>query len=114
MRLRSAEDGRCQVAKKWGGDGMESGLCLSHAGVGGGGGAVLAVSSPAKRKRGEPGRFRQVFFLQGAADSRRRRSVAATSGAGRGGEAAAALARVWRDSRGAPGGGGCSPACSRP
>jgi hypothetical protein len=36
----------------------------------GGGGAVLAVSSSAKRKRGEPGRFRQVFLLQGAPVSR--------------------------------------------
>jgi len=40
---------------------MESGLCLRHAGDGGGGRAVLAVSSSTKRKRGEPGRFRQVF-----------------------------------------------------
>ena len=59
-----------QWREKWGGDGMESGLCLRHAGDGSGGGAVLAVSSAAKRKRGEPGRFRQVFLLQGAAVSR--------------------------------------------
>ena len=62
------------IALKWQqkrrGDGMESDLCLRHAGDGRGGGVVLALSSPAKRKRREPGRFRQVFLLQGTSVSR--------------------------------------------
>src|ERR1700681_2834606 len=64
MRLRSAEDDRSPVAKKWRGHGMESGLCLRHAGVGGGSGVVLALSSPTKRKCGKLGGIRKVFFFK--------------------------------------------------
>src|SRR5437667_399744 len=65
VRVRPAEDHRCGMGEERESDEMEFGLCLRNAGDRHRCGAVLALSTAAKRKRRKLGGLREVFFLQG-------------------------------------------------
>src|SRR5207237_402680 len=65
VRVRPAEDHRCGMGEERESDEMEFGLCLRHAGVWHRCGAVLALSTAAKRKRRKLGGLREVCFFQG-------------------------------------------------